>query len=333
LSEEYKYKTIIGKHPKMKEVFELMEKVAKTDATILIYGETGTGKELVARTIHTMSFRSDKPFVPIDCMMLTESLLESELFGHVKGSFTGAIITKPGLLELANRGTLFFDEIGNLNLNIQSKLLRVIQEREFIPVGGTEKKKIDVRIIAATNRNLQDMIKGGMFREDLFYRLHIIPIYLPPLRERKSDIPLLVNYFMNEYSEKIGKKFDKIAPEAMKFFTEYEWVGNVRELENIIERLTIIHDGDSIFVEHIPHTFSSFETSLTSTIPQTNEELKEIKRIAKEKVVQEIEKKFLIAALKRNNWNISKAALETGMQRENFHTLMRKNNIKLREFQ
>jgi len=265
-------------------------------------------------------------------MMLTESLLESELFGHVKGSFTGAIVTKPGLLELANKGTLFFDEVGNLNLNIQSKLLRVIQEREFIPVGGTEKKRIDVRIISATNRNLLEMIKAGTFREDLFYRLHIIPIYLPPLRERISDIPLLVNHFMKNYSEKIGKKFNKFTPDAMKFFTEYKWVGNVRELENIIERLTIINDGDSISAEHMPHTFNSLETSLTTSVPQTNDELKEIKKIVREKVVQEIEKKFIISALKRNNWNVSKAAQQTGMQRENFHTLMRRNNIKLKEF-
>ena len=329
--EDNRYGDIIGTSYEMKKIFELIKKVAKTDSTVLITGESGTGKELIARTIHSQSHRAKKPFVPIDCTALTETLLESELFGHVKGSFTGAILTKPGLLELANGGTLFLDEIGNLDLYIQGKLLRVIQEREFTPVGGTTRKKIDVRIITATNRNLEKMIKEGKFRKDLFYRLNIVPITIPPIRERKSDIPLIVYHLIDKFNEKVGKKIKYISPDAMKLFTEYEWPGNVRELENIIERLMVTNDGNAIYSENLSsNIYQNSETVME--IPKTNDELKHTKKVAKEELYREIERNFLLESLKRNDWNITKTAKDVRMQRSNFQAMMKKNEISIKQY-
>jgi two-component system response regulator HydG len=237
---------IIGRSEPMSKIEELMRKVSPTDTTVLICGQSGTGKELVARAIHRHSSRKDKPFVVVDCGSLVENLFESELFGHVKGSFTGATATKYGRLELANGGTVFFDEIGNISMNVQTKLLRVLQEREITKVGSTQVIKVDVRVIAATNEDLQKAVQAGTFRDDLFYRLSVVPITLPPLRERRDDIPPLANYFLKKYNQKRKKDVHAISAKAMKALVEYDWPGNVRELENAIERAVVLTENDTI---------------------------------------------------------------------------------------
>ena len=330
LQTRYKFDNIIGKSKKMQEVYKSVEKVAPTDSTVLIYGESGTGKELIARAIHYSSPRKDKQFMSIDCGALTESLLESELFGHVKGSFTGAIVTKPGLFEVANGGTFFLDEIGDISLSIQAKLLRVLQEREFKRVGGTKMIKVDIRLIAATNKDLEKMIKEGTFREDLFYRLNIVPIFLPPLKERQGDIPLLACHFLEKYNREGDKNIKGISPEAMELLVEYDWPGNVRELENIIERMVVMTEEEIIRPEHLPLNIRKKEADFKLTIPENNEELKRLKKQLREQAVERVEKPFVIEALKRNNWNVTKSAKDVGMKRQNFQALMRKYHIKPR---
>ena len=246
---------IVGDSPALKKVFAKIRRAAPSDSTVILTGESGTGKELAARAIHLLSSRRDHEFVPVDCSALVETLLESELFGHVKGSFTGAHQSKHGLFELANHGTFFFDEITNLSLNIQAKLLRVIQEREFMQVGSQKRIKLDIRIIASSNRDLEGAIKSGAFREDLFYRLSVIPIHLPPLRERSEDIPLLAEHFLRKYAQKGNREVTGIAPAAMKMLCSYAWPGNVRELEHTLERILILEDGDIIEPEHLPASF------------------------------------------------------------------------------
>ncbi len=253
LQERYhRFDNIIGKSPPMRRVFDLIIQAAPSRSTILIEGESGTGKELIARAIHTHSARSDRAFVTVNSGNLPPDLLESNLFGHVKGAFTGAVYPKKGLFEVADRGSIFFDEIGNVPLETQPKLLRVIQEREFMRLGGVETIKVDVRIIAATNIDLQKMMQEGFFREDLFYRLHVITIQLPPLRERKDDIPLLVQHFLQKYGEENGKPGLELAPDALDMLMEYEWPGNVRELENVIERGAVLTQGSRIGAAMIP---------------------------------------------------------------------------------
>jgi len=246
LQKSFGPEVIIGQSKTMKKVEELVRKVGPTDTTVLISGESGTGKELVARAIHRHSSRKDTPFVAVDCGSLVENLFESELFGHVKGSFTGATATKYGRFELANGGTLFFDEIGNISTNIQTKLLRVLQEREITKVGSSQVIKVDVRIVAATNKDLQKAVVAGTFREDLFYRLSVVPITLPALRERRDDIPLLAEYFLKKYNQKRKKNVKAISDRAMKALVEYDWPGNVRELENAIERAVVLAENDII---------------------------------------------------------------------------------------
>jgi DNA-binding NtrC family response regulator len=248
---------IVGRSEEMRNVYELVRRIAPTDSTVLITGESGTGKELIARAIHNYSLRENREFVAVDCSALVETLLESELFGHVKGSFTGAIQTKYGSFELANGGTFFFDEIGNLSLDTQSKLLRVIQEKEIKPVGSERAVKIDVRIIAATNQDLQQAIARKAFREDLYYRLNVFPIHLPLLKERKEDIPLLVNHFLKKYNKKRKIPVTKVDQEAMKMLLDYDWPGNVRELENTVERALVLEDGDTLFPQCFPWTVQS----------------------------------------------------------------------------
>jgi two-component system response regulator PilR (NtrC family) len=253
LQERYhRFDNIIGKSPAMRRVFDLIIQAAPSRSTILIEGESGTGKELIARAIHTHSARADRAFVTVNSGSLPPDLLESNLFGHVKGAFTGAVYPKKGLFEIADRGSIFFDEIGNVPLETQPKLLRVIQEREFMRLGGVETIKVDVRIIAATNIDLQKMMQDGLFREDLFYRLHVITIQLPPLRERKDDIPLLVQHFLQKYGEENDKPGLELAPDALDLLMDYEWPGNVRELENVIERAAVLTQGSRIGAAMIP---------------------------------------------------------------------------------
>jgi DNA-binding NtrC family response regulator len=249
---------IIGKSSRMRQVFDLIIQAAPSRTTILINGESGTGKELIARSLHQNSVRSDRAFITVNSGNLPPDLLESNLFGHVKGAFTGAVYPKKGLFELADKGTIFFDEIGNIPLETQGKLLRVIQEREFMRLGGIENIKVDVRIIAATNVDLQRMMSEGRFREDLYYRLHVITVQLPPLRERKDDIPLLVQHFLDKYGEENNKRGLELAAEALDLLVDYDWPGNVRELENVIERATVLATGSRIGADLVPdHVRSS----------------------------------------------------------------------------
>jgi two-component system NtrC family response regulator len=325
---KYRFENIIGHSKKMQEIYRLISKVAPTNSTVLITGESGTGKELIARAIHYNSARKDRQFVPVDCAVLSENLLESELFGHIKGSFTGAIVTKPGLFEVADGGSLFLDEIGNVSLAMQSKLLRVIQEREFTPVGGTKLKKVDIRLIAATNQDLPEKIKEGTFREDLFYRLNIVPIKLPPLRERTEDIPFLVLHFLKKFCQEMGKNPKTLSPAALKLLTDYSWPGNVRELENAIERAVIMTDEEVLLPPHFPFPLGERTEEISFNLPRTSEELKELKRHLRDKAVEEAERLFVLGALTRNDWNVTRSAKDVGMLRPNFQALMRKHNIR-----
>ncbi|MFH1898516.1 MAG: sigma-54 dependent transcriptional regulator [Candidatus Desantisbacteria bacterium] len=317
---------IIGKSKKMQEIYRIIEKVAPTDSTVLIHGESGSGKELLARAIHYHSQRKGKPFISLDCSALTESLLESELFGHVKGSFTGAINSKPGLFEAAHGGTFFLDEIGETPLHTQVKLLRVLQEREIKPVGAIKTIRVNIRLITATNKNLEEMIKNGTFREDLFYRLNVVPIFLPPLRERREDIPLLISHILKKCNLEIKKNITGITPEAMKLLEEYDWHGNVRELENVIEKIVVMADEENIRVEHLPLNIRNAVSVVN--IPWTNEELRKLKNQAKKEAIKDVERLFIVEALKRNNWNITKAADAVAMKRQNLQALVRKYQIK-----
>jgi transcriptional regulator with GAF, ATPase, and Fis domain len=265
---------------------------------------------------------------------MAENLLESELFGHVKGSFTGAIQSKTGLFKVADKGTLFLDEISNISLATQSKLLRVLQERVVTPIGDTHPVHIDIRLVAATNRHLRAMVAGGKFREDLFFRLNVIPVNLPPLRERKGDIPLLIVHFLGKFSEEVGKDVRGLAPDALTLLQEYSFPGNVRELENIIERAVVLCEGNIITRADLELRSAEDERyAERGLIPQSLEELKETKKQIREQAVESIEKAFVINALKKNNWNITQAAEETGMLRPNFHALLKKLGISVRNHQ
>ncbi len=319
----YELSNIVGVSQEMQKVFQLIAKVAITGSTVLITGESGTGKELVARAIHFNSPRKDQPFVIVDCTAIPETLIESELFGHAKGAFTGASEKKKGLLETANGGTIFFDEIGNLNLAVQAKLLRVLQEREFRPLGEKKTVHVDVRFISATNKDLKVMTREGTFREDFFYRLNIFPIHIEPLRDRREDIPHLAQHFLEKYRKELDKNVPHISAEAMKLLVFHDWPGNARQLENTIHRAVIMCQGKTIKPEHL----SSLETSEREEVPKTVAELKERKKNLRLKSVEDIEKIFLIEALRRNNMNVSRASSDVGMQRTNFHALMKKYNI------
>lgn len=323
----------IGKSKEMQKVYRRIMQVAQTDSTVLISGESGTGKELVARSIHHNSPRRDQQFVAIDCTTLAENLLESELFGHVKGSFTGAVQTKAGLFKVADGGTLFLDEISNISLTTQAKLLRVLQEREVTPIGGTQPIPIDIRLVAATNKNLKTMIAEGSFREDLFFRINIIPIDLPPLRERKGDLPLLVSHFVKKFAGELGKEIRGVTPDILSFLEDYPFPGNVRELENIIERAVVLTSTSLIEREDLElsaYGDNRHDEPEDDHVPQNLEELKETKRQIREKAIEPVEKAFVINALKRNNWNVTRAAEETGMLRPNFQALLKKLGVSIR---
>jgi DNA-binding NtrC family response regulator len=333
-SKKFKYSTesgfegIIGRSPKISEVYNLIDKVAQTDSTILIIGESGTGKDMTAKAIHNRSKRKGEKFFAIDVSTLSSTILESELFGHVKGSFTGAFSNKEGVFEAANNGTIFLDEIGNLPVETQARLLRVLQEKEFIPVGSTVVRKVDVRLIFATNQDLKQLVMEGRFREDLFYRLNVFPLKLPPLRERREDIPELVMFFLKKYCTKIEREMPNVQIESMEMLVNYHWPGNVRELEHAVERLTILVEGIEIMPAHISSALFKTEVNITSSVPKNIDELNTLKKQIRDSSIQEIEKMFLIEALRRNDWNISQASREVNMQRSNFQALMRKYEIK-----
>lgn len=324
----FEYEGIIGKSEKMREVFKLIEKVAKTSSTVLIIGESGTGKELVARAVHNRSERKEKPFFALDCGTLSPELLKSELFGHIKGSFTGAVSNKKGIFEVSDGGTVFLDEICNVDFEVQGMLLRFIQEREFIPVGSTEVKKVDVRLVFATNRDLYQMTKEGKFREDLYYRLLVYPIMIPTLRERVEDIPLIAGHIIKKLCNKSGRDLCVITEPALEILKTYEWRGNVRELENILEWALINCEGNTIDVKDLPPRIFGSSDTKAKPVPRTNEEFLIMKRKLKEEVVADLEKLFVKSALERNNFNITKAAKEVGMQRQNFSAIVRKYNLK-----
>jgi two-component system response regulator PilR (NtrC family) len=294
---------IVGESPAIQRVLKMIEKVSYNRSTVLILGESGTGKELVARAIHHNSPRRNKPFVTVNCGAIPEPLLESELFGHMKGSFTGAIANKQGLFELADGGTFFLDEIGETTPTIQVKLLRVLQDRQFKRVGGTVDIRVDVRIIAASNKDLEKMVREGTFREDLFYRLNVIPIYIEPLRNRKEDIPLLVNYFLRKYSEELRKTISGITDEAMKVLMDYNWPGNVRELENAIERAIALESGSVISVQSLPDSVRGLSTPIKPYIPDIPPEGVDL-----ENIVKEVEKGLLMKALQKSGWVKKQAA-------------------------
>ncbi|NOR50028.1 MAG: response regulator [Desulfuromonadales bacterium] len=332
MNETHGFDKLIGDSREMKQLYQRIMQVAPTDSTVLISGESGTGKELVARAIHEHSPRRLQPFVTIDCTSLAESLLESELFGHVKGSFTGAIQTKRGLFEVADGGTLLLDEVGNISLTTQAKLLRVLQERVVTPIGGTKPIAINIRLVAATNVKLQEMIKQGTFREDLFFRLNIIPIELPPLRERKGDLMLLASKFLKRFAEENGKEIRGFSPDVIEQLEHYNFPGNVRELENLIERAVVLSHSDFLQRQDLEMPGDERTTSLSAdnTVPLDASELKERKRLLREEAVVPLERAFLLSALDRNNWNITRAAEEVGMQRPNFQAMLKKQGISIR---
>ncbi len=318
---------IIGRSPAMQEVSRLVQKVAAADSTVLIIGESGTGKELIARAVHQLSPRKLERFFAIDCGSLPTDLLQSELFGHVKGAFTGAVGNKTGVFEVADRGTVFLDEICNLDLEIQAKLLRFIQEFELLPVGCTQPRRVDVRLIFATNRDLGEMVTEGSFREDLYYQLCVVPIYLPPLRERKEDIAQLASHLLTKVQARIGKKITTISEGALRLLQDYDWPGNIRQLENVMEWATITCDKDIIETNHLPRDLFRQNVVRQMAVPHTNTELLAMKKKLRDQAIADLERVFVLQALERNEWNVSRAAREVGVKRQNFQAMMRKHHI------
>jgi len=317
VSEKYSFPNIIGNHPKMHEIFEIIGKVSKGDKTILIQGESGTGKDLIAKTIHYNSLRKEKPLIVVNCGTLTESLLISELFGHTRGSFTGAVVDKIGRFQMADQGTLVLDEIGEFPLHLQKSLLKVIEEKDFLRIGDNKYTKVDVRIISTTNRNLKEEVEKGNFREDLYYRLGIIPITIPPLRERASDISLLVKHCLKKYQE--GDIPIRIEPEVLEHLQTYSWPGNVRELNNVVQQMMIFCSGNTITIDDLP-------PSLFLKEGKTQKE--KGGRIQLMRMVEELEKKWILGKLKESDWNQEKAAKILGITRKMLRNRMVKYKLK-----
>lgn len=305
---------LVGNSPKMTRLHEQINMAAKSNGRVLILGESGTGKELVAHILHENSIRAGKPFIEMNCAAIPQELIESELFGHEKGSFTGAFERKKGKFELAHEGTLFLDEVGDMSLSTQAKVLRVIETQEFQRVGGSKNIKVDVRIISATNKELAEEVKKGTFREDLLYRLNVIPIHLPPLRERKEDIPDLVDYFIGLFAAEYGQKPKKITPDGMKMLQAYNWPGNIRELRNVIERIVIMTPSATVNPRNIVLSESARSDYFTfNTLKEARESF---------------EKDFIIRKLEENNWNISKTAEVLDIERSNLHRKIKSYDIK-----
>ena len=310
LEKRYSFANILGKNTRMQEIFELISDIANTDSTVLIQGESGTGKELIARAIHFNSHRKNKPFVVANCSAYSQNLLESELFGHEKGSFTGAIRRKIGRFEMANGGTIFLDEIGEVSPPTQILLLRVLQDHRFERVGGEETLGVNVRVIAATNKNLTEEMKKGTFREDLYYRLNVIPIFVPPLRERKDDIPLLASHFLSKFSHERGKEVTSFSPEVMEIFLGHSWPGNVRELENVTDHAIIIAKQDMILPKDLPQSL------LQKPLP-TQEFT----------TLQDYERNLILKALQETNWNKHRAAKRLNINRSTLYGKMKRYKL------
>ena len=326
------FEGMLGQSRAMQRVFALIRRVAPTDGTVLVVGESGTGKEMVVGAIHRLSRRADKPLLACDCSALAPTLLESELFGHVKGSFSGAIATKEGLFQAAHQGTLFLDEVANLSMEIQGKLLRALETKRVKKVGDTAEYPIDIRLIAATNRQLAEMVRQGEFREDLYYRLNVVPIALPPLRQRDGDIAILADAFLARFCRKHGAPPKHFAPETMALLEGYHWPGNVRELRNIVERLAILRESDRIEPDDLPEEIrQAAARPARVALPRSWAEFKKVKQQARQAAVRDLEYRFLSEALERSGGNVSRAAESVGMQRTNFHKLMRRYGLTAEE--
>jgi len=315
LKQRYNFPNIIGKSHKMQAVFDLVTQVAPSRSTVLISGESGTGKEVIAKAIHSASTRADKAFIPINTGSIPADLLESQLFGHVKGAFTSAVASKKGLFEVADQGTIFFDEISTVSPETQAKLLRVIQEREFMRLGGTDTIKVDVRILAASNEDLTKLVREGRFREDLFHRLNVISLLLPPLRERKEDIPLLIDRFLLQYCEENGKPARRFTPGAMKLLIDYDWPGNVRELENAVERAVVLSNQELIDGDLLPDTVRSREIvrgvrlQLAEFMPAiSGDPSAKVSTPSLFEILEEVERRIIVDMLERTNWNQTEAS-------------------------
>lgn len=327
LRDKYRFENIIGTSDTMAQVYDLVEKVAETDSTVLITGESGTGKELIARAIHYNSPRKDKPLIVVNCAAIPEELLETELFGHVKGAFTGAVNTHQGKFDAADRGTIFLDEIGDMSLKLQVKVLRVLQEQRFEPVGSTSTHEVDTRIIAATNQDLDVAVKEHRFREDLFYRLNVIPIHVPPLRDRKSDIPLLVRHFIDKYSASSGRKVRDISTQALHIIMTYAWPGNVRQLENAIERAVVLKHGEVVEDIDLPSDIGGCPPKESSAQPSGS--LLDIPEhgLSFKKLVSDFETKLIRTALDKCGGNRNKAASLLKLNRTTLVEKIKKKKI------
>jgi transcriptional regulator with PAS, ATPase and Fis domain len=328
LPEEFSEKSVamnplVGNSPKMRQIHSLINKIADSNSTILITGESGTGKELAARAIHELSPRREQPFVPVNCGAIPEELLESELFGHVRGAFTGAVNSRQGRFQLANGGTLFLDEIAEMSPKLQVKLLRVLQERQFEPVGSDRAVQVDVRVVAATNRDLHVAVREGKFREDLFYRLNVLPVHLAPLRERDGDIPLLVSHFLSLHGLRKAKRAARVEPEAMAVLERYRWPGNVREVENLVERLVVLNEDGVIRVNELPdyviQNGSSDQSAAAAALPPSGMDL--------DRYLEKIENGFICQALERARGNKTLAAGMLNLNRTTFIERLRKKGL------
>lgn len=328
VGEKYEFCNIISKNSHMQEIFRVIEQISQTDITVLITGETGTGKELVARSIHFNSPRKDKPFMVVNCAALTETLLESELFGHEKGAFTGAFKQKLGRFELAEGGTVFLDEVGDIPMPTQVRLLRVLQEREFERVGGTEIIKCNIRVIGASNKQLEKLIDTGKFREDLFYRLNVFPIFLPPLRDRKDDIPLLAMHFLKKYTKEQNKQIDSISPDAINILVNYDWPGNIRELENVMERATLMEAENVLQKVGLEKQIQSISSRKEGHIIDTALNYKEYMK----NITAEAERKYIVGLLKRCEGNIRMTAQKADLDRKTIYRKIKEYGIKRNEY-
>jgi len=323
LKQRYNFENIVGKSEPMLKIFDLVAQVANSRSTVLLQGESGTGKEIIAKALHLNSPRHDRPFVPVNTGSMPTDLLESTLFGHVKGAFTSAIASKKGLFEIADRGTLFLDEIATMSLETQAKILRVLQDRRFMHLGGVQEIQVDVRIIAATNIDLRQLVREGRFREDLFYRLNVITIDLPPLRQRREDIPLLVQFFLKKYAEENDRPVRRITPEALRPLLSYSWPGNVRELENVIERAVVLSSGTEVTIDLLPDNLLGRGSSLTLHDPSADASLFEI--------VEDVEKRIIGDMLEKCNWNQTEAAERFKVPLSTLNQKIRRLNIEIRK--